>query len=133
MAQTYMSRPYTNFTISRDPSLRREALVRILPASPFLVFFQTYLVAPLIPALAVEFHASTNLLGMLVPAYMLPYGISTLLYGTLSDRDGRKTVIPTLMVMMVLTTAGVTTAGTIQQMLAWRMLGGIATGGIVPI
>src|ERR1700728_3897340 len=35
--------------------------------------------------------------------------------------------------MMVVTTAGVTTAGTIQQMLAWRMLGGIATGGIVPI
>jgi hypothetical protein len=35
-------------------------------------------VAPLVPSLSVEFHASTDLLGMLVPAYMLSYGISTL-------------------------------------------------------
>ena len=121
------------FTISRIPRLQREALLRILSAGAFLVFFQTYLVAPLIPALAVEFHASTNLLGMLVPAYMLPYGISTLFYGPLSDRVGRKPVILTLLVMMVVTTAGVATAGTVHQMLAWRILGGVATGGIVPI
>jgi predicted MFS family arabinose efflux permease len=128
-----MAQTSTNVTISRDPSLRREALLRILSASAFLVFFQSYLVAPLIPALAVEFHASTNLLGMLVPAYMLPYGISTLFYGPLSDRVGRRPVILTLLAMMVVTTAGVATARTVHQMLAWRLLGGIATGGIVPI
>jgi predicted MFS family arabinose efflux permease len=128
-----MAQTYTDLTISREPSLQREALLRILSAAAFLVFFQTYLVAPLIPALAVEFHASTNLLGMLVPAYMLPYGISTLLYGPLSDLVGRKPVILTLLVMMVVTTAGVASAGTAHQMLAWRLLGGIATGGIVPI
>jgi predicted MFS family arabinose efflux permease len=128
-----MAQTYTDLTISCDPSLQREALLRILSAAAFLVFFQTYLVAPLIPALAVEFHTSTNLLGMLVPAYMLPYGISTLFYGPLSDRVGRKPVILTLLVMMVVTTAGVATAGTVHQMLAWRILGGVATGGIVPI
>ena len=128
-----MAQTYTDLTISCDPSLQREALLRILSAAAFLVFFQTYLVAPLIPALAVEFHTSTNLLGMLVPAYMLPYGISTLFYGPLSDRVGRKPVILTLLVMMVVTTVGVTTARSAHQMLAWRLLGGIATGGIVPI
>jgi predicted MFS family arabinose efflux permease len=128
-----MARTYTDLAISCDPSLRREALLRILSAGAFLVCFQSYLVAPLIPALAVEFHASTNLLGMLVPAYMLPYGISTLFYGPLSDRIGRKPVILTLLAMMVVTTAGVATARTAHQMLAWRLLGGIATGGIVPI
>ena len=128
-----MAQTNTDLTISRDPGLPREALLRILSASAFLVFFQAYLVAPLIPALAVELRASTNLLGMLVPAYMLPYGISTLFYGPLSDRVGRKPVILTLLVMMVVTTAGVATARTAHQMLAWRLLGGIATGGIVPI
>src|SRR3984885_9083275 len=128
-----MAQTNTDLTISRDPGLPREALLRILSASAFLVFFQSYLVAPLIPALAVELRASTNLLGMLVPAYMLPYGISTLFYGPLSDRVGRKPVILTLLVMMVVTTAGVATAHTAYQMLAWRLLGGIVTGGIVPI
>ena len=128
-----MAQACINLTTYRDPRPQREALLRILSAAAFLVFFQTYLVAPLIPALAVEFHASTNLMGMLIPAYMLPYGISTLLYGPLSDCFGRKPVILTLLVMMVVTTAGVATASTTHQMLAWRLLGGIATGGIVPI
>src|ERR1700739_5074352 len=64
---------------------------------------------------------------------ILPNGISTLFYGPLSDRVGRKPVILTLLVMMAVTTAGVATARTVHQMLAWRLLGGIATGGIVPI
>jgi predicted MFS family arabinose efflux permease len=128
-----MAQTYTDLAISRDPGLRREALLRILSAGAFLVGFQSYLVAPLIPALAVEFHASTNLLGMLVPAYMLPYGISTLFYGPLSDRIGRKPVILALLVMMVVTTAGVTASRTADQMLLWRLLGGVSTGGIVPI
>jgi predicted MFS family arabinose efflux permease len=128
-----MPQTYIDLTISRDPGLQREALLRILSAAAFLIFFQSYLVAPLIPALATEFHASATLLGMLVPAYMLPYGISTLFYGPLSDRVGRKPVILTLLVMMVVTSAGVATAHTAHQMLAWRLLGGIATGGIVPI
>lgn len=128
-----MAQTYTDLTTSRGPSAQREALLRILSAAAFLVFFQTYLVAPLIPALAVEFHASTNLMGLLVPAYMLPYGISTLFYGPISDRVGRKPVILALLAAMVVTTAGVATAGTAYQMLAWRLLGGIATGGIVPI
>src|SRR3984893_6524445 len=128
-----MAQTFTDSSISHDPRLRHEALLRILSAGAFLVFFQAYLVAPLIPALAVEFHASTNLLGMLVPAYMLPYGISTLFYGPLSDRVGRKPVILTLLAMMVVTIAGVATARTAHQMLAWRLLGGITTGGIAPI
>jgi len=128
-----MARTRIDFTLSRDPGIRSEALLRILSAAAFLVFFQSFLVAPLIPSLAIEFHASTNLLGMLVPAYMLPYGLSTLFYGPLSDRVGRKPVILTLLAMMVVTTAGVATARTAHQMLAWRLLGGIVTGGIVPI
>jgi predicted MFS family arabinose efflux permease len=57
---------------------KRESVLHVMAAASFLVFFQAYLVAPLIPSLSIEFHASTNFLGMLVPAYMLPYGISTL-------------------------------------------------------
>jgi predicted MFS family arabinose efflux permease len=112
---------------------KREAVLHVMAAASFLVFFQAYLVAPLIPSLSVEFHASTDLLGMLVPAYMLPYGISTLFYGPISDRFGRKTVILTLLGLMVVMIAGVATANTVPQMMVWRLLGGAITGGTVPI
>ena len=112
---------------------KREAVLHVMAAAAFLVFFQAYLVAPLIPALSVEFHASTDFLGLLVPAYMLPYGISTLFYGPISDRFGRKPVILTLLGLMVVTMAGVATAHTAVQMMGWRLLGGAITGGTVPI
>ena len=112
---------------------KREAVLHVMAAAAFLVFFQAYLVAPLIPALSVEFHASTDFLGLLVPAYMLPYGISTLFYGPISDRFGSKAVILTLLGLMVVMMAGVATANTVPQMMVWRLLGGAITGGTVPI
>jgi predicted MFS family arabinose efflux permease len=59
-------------------SVVRESLLRVLSAASFLVFFQSYLVAPLVPALATEFHAPLAHLALIVPAYMLPHGFSTL-------------------------------------------------------
>ncbi len=63
-----------------------ERLVRLLAGATFLIFFQAYMVAPLIPRLAAEFGVSGEKIGLVVPAYMLPYGVSTLFYGLLSDR-----------------------------------------------
>lgn len=111
----------------------RDPLLRVLSAAAFLVFFQSYLVAPLVPALAAELHAPLSRMGLLVPAYMLPYGISTLFYGPLSDRLGRRPVILSLLAMMVVTIAGVATAHTANELLAWRVLGGVASGGVIPI
>lgn len=128
-----MSSPELGTGPSGDSDRKREGVLRAMSAAAFIIFFQAYLVAPLIPALSIEFHESTDFLGMLVPAYMLPYGISTLFYGPISDRVGRKPVILSLLGLMVVTIAGVTTAQTAAQMMIWRLLGGIASGGIVPI
>lgn len=116
-----------------EPHAHREAVVRVISAASCLISFQSYLVAPLIPALAAEFHSSTSFLGWLVPAFMLPYGAAALFYGPLSDRFGRKPVILGLLAMMMVTVAGASTAGSAEQLLAWRVLGGIATAGIIPI
>ena len=112
---------------------RREAVLRLLSITTFLVIFQAYLVAPLIPALAKEFNASVDFLGLIVPAYMLPYGICALFYGPFSDRIGRKAVILSLLAMMVLTIGGTATARTAWEMIAWRLACGITSGGVVPI
>ena len=111
----------------------RETILRVMAAASFLIFFQSYLVAPLIPALGREFHTSPGFIGLLVPAYLLPYGFSTLFYGPLSDRIGRRPILLTLLAMVALATAGTATAHSIRQLIIWRIAGGIASGGIIPI
>jgi predicted MFS family arabinose efflux permease len=111
----------------------REWILRVMAAASFLVFFQAYLFAPLIPSLMKEFHASEGFVGLLVPAYMLPYGFSVLFYGPLSDRIGRRRVLIVLLALMVATTAGMATSRSAGQLMAWRILAGAATGGVAPI
>ena len=78
---------YAADTISADT---HERLLWVLSAATFLIFFQAYMVAPLIPRLSSTFLVSDQLIGLIVPAYMIPYGVSTLFYGLLSDRLGRR-------------------------------------------
>jgi predicted MFS family arabinose efflux permease len=111
----------------------REATTRIMSAGAFLIFFQAYLVAPLIPSLASQFHVSEGAIGLLVPAYMLPYGASTLFYGPISDRIGRRPILLAMLGLMAVTAAGAATAASIGQLLVWRVLAGVASGGIIPI
>ena len=111
----------------------REAVVRVLAAAALIIFFQAYLVAPLIPSLANDLHSTQAIIGLLVPAYTLPYGISTLFYGPLSDRVGRRKVLLILMAVFILALLGTATARTGAQLLAWRVVAGLASGGVIPI
>src|SRR5712691_9378303 len=70
----------------RESEDQREHLLRMLSAATFLIFFQAYMVAPLIPRLSTVFGVASQTIGFIVPAYMIPYGVSTLFYGLLSDR-----------------------------------------------
>ena len=47
---------------------RRNQLVRILSAATFLIFFQAYMLAPLLPRLSGEFGISVQAMGLVVPA-----------------------------------------------------------------
>jgi MFS family permease len=67
---------------------QRERLLRMLALATFIIFFQAYMVAPIIPALSVALNASVQAVGVLVPAYLIPYGVATLFYGLLADRVG---------------------------------------------
>jgi predicted MFS family arabinose efflux permease len=108
-------------------------LVRILGAAAFLVMFQAYLVAPLVPALTRSFHTNQSLMGMAIPAFTIPYGLSSLFYGPLSDRFGRKAIILNLLGFLAFSTILLAFSKTAVEFLVLRALIGIATGGIVPI
>jgi len=112
---------------------RRESLLGLLAAATFLVFFQAFMVAPLLPRLAVLFHVSVEQIGLIVPAYLLPYGLATLAYGPLSDRFGRERVIlPSLLAFIVLT-ALTATAWSWSSLFILRLITGLGASGVVPI
>ncbi|GAC1626306.1 MAG: MFS transporter [Nevskia sp.] len=111
----------------------REPLLRLLAAATFVIFFQAYMVAPIIPALSVTFGASVEATGSIVPAYLIPYGVATLIFGFLADRLGVRRVMFASFGAFVLLTAGTATARSIEQLALWRMLTGLGASGVVPL
>jgi predicted MFS family arabinose efflux permease len=112
---------------------QRERLLRVLSAATFLIFFQAYMVAPLIPRLATVFAVSGQTIGLIVPAYMIPYGVSTLFYGLLSDRLGRRRIMVASLLTFVVLTALTATAQSTSQLILWRLATGLGASGVVPL
>ena len=112
---------------------QREGLIQTLAAATFLIFFQAYMVAPLIPCLSHTFRVSEQFIGLMVPAYMIPYGVSTLFYGLLSDRLGRRRIMLGSLAAFILLTLITATARSAPQMLWWRLLTGLGASGVVPL
>ncbi len=116
---------------ARDSAVER--LLRLLAASTFIIFFQAYMVAPLIPRLAREFSASPERVGLAVPAYLIPYGIATLVYGVLSDRVGRRRIMLASLSAFIALTALTATARTADELTAWRLATGVGASAVVPL
>ncbi|CAM5181487.1 sugar efflux transporter [Castellaniella defragrans] len=99
----------------------------------FLVFVQTFMVAPLIPRLAVALDSTIGRVGLAVPAYVIPQALATLGVGPLSDRVGRRRVILAAVLGFLVLTALTATARSDGAFLFWRICTGVCAAGIVPI
>ena len=119
--------------IGREVEDKRERLLHVLSAATFLIFFQAYMVAPLIPLLSAAFVVSGQMIGLIVPAYMIPYGVSTLFYGLLSDRLGRRRIMLASLLAFIVLTALTATAQSASQMILWRLVTGLGASGVVPL
>lgn len=112
---------------------QREQLIWVLSAVTFLIFFQAFMVAPLLPRLANLFGVSIETMGLVIPAYLIPYGLATLAYGPLSDRLGRGRVILGSLVAFILLTAVTAAARSASGMTILRLITGLGASGVVPI
>ncbi len=117
----------------RSEPLAHRRLLLTLSAATFLIFFQAFMVAPLIPLLSEELGASVQRIGWVIPAYMLPYGAATLVYGVLSDRLGRRSLILASLAASVVLLAGTATAQSADQLLAWRAAAAVGASAVVPL
>lgn len=105
----------------------------ILAAATFMIFFQAFMVAPMIPSLARSFAVKPGEVGLIVPGYLIAYGAATLVYGLLADRFGVWRVIIGSLAVFVLLTGLTATATSVGQLLWWRVATGFGAGGVVPM
>lgn len=98
-----------------------------------MIFFQAFMIAPLIPRLSRVFQAPEQLTGLAVPGYMIPYGIGTLAFGLLSDRVGRRRLMLGSLLAFGALTVATATAQSATQFIAWRVATGLGAAGVVPL
>lgn len=102
-------------------------------SAAFLVFTQTFMVAPLIPRLTAVFASSIGWVALAIPAYVVPQALATLWVGPLSDRIGRRAVILGSLLTFIALTALTATANQVGVFIGWRIATGVCAAGIVPI
>src|SRR6266446_5667673 len=112
---------------------RRNRLLWVLCGATFLIFFQAFMVAPLLPRLAQVFSVPIQAIGLIVPAYLIPYGAATLVYGPLSDRLGRRPILSASLAAFVVLTALTATVQSAPALLVLRLLTGLGASGVVPL
>ncbi|QMV68006.1 MFS transporter [Sphingobacterium paramultivorum] len=106
--------------------------VYILSLATFIVFFQGFMVAPLLPLLSEQFGTTTRHVSFIEPSYLLGYGLFTLVYAPLSDRFGRFRIIALCLIIFSVLTLLTAYAHGINQMIFLRLLTGIGAAGIAP-
>lgn len=108
-------------------------LLWVLSTATFLIFFQAFMVAPLIPRLSDDLGVPPRRIGLIVPAYMVAYGVATLVYGVGSDRWGRRRLMVGSLAAFVVLTAATATAQTATQLIVWRLVTGLGAAAVVPL
>lgn len=91
----------------------------------------TDLYLPALPALTEGFSASMHQAQLTLTALLLAFGLSQLVWGPLSDRFGRRPVLLWGMGAYVLASAGCALAASMEMLILWRTLQGIAMGAAV--
>ncbi len=92
----------------------------------------TDLYLPALPALTQGFGASMPQAQLTLTALLLAFGLSQLVWGPVSDRFGRRPVLLVGVAAYVAASIACTLASSIEQLLVWRALQGVAMGaGVV--
>jgi len=104
----------------------------VLAAAIFLAMTVGLMLGPLLVALATAFHTSVAVTGQLTAATALPWGLTALLAGPVSDTYGRRRLLLTGLLLLMLGTLGAAGAWTYGVLVACRCLTGVGAALIAP-
>jgi MFS transporter, DHA1 family, multidrug resistance protein len=88
----------------------------------------TDLYLPALPALTTGFGAPMSQAQLTLTALLLAFGLSQLVWGPLSDRFGRRPILLLGMALFVAASVGSSFSPSMEQLIAWRALQGMAMG-----
>jgi len=99
----------------------------------FCAFLTLFAPQPLLPLLAMAFHASAGAIGFVVTVSTIAVAMAAPLTGVIADRFGRKNVIVPAAFLLAVPTILAGTSTSLGQLLFWRFWQGILTPGIFAV
>lgn len=108
-------------------------LLLILACACFVSGLSIRMTDPLVPTIAASLAAPEAYISLLASAYAVPYALVQPVLGPLGDRIGKTRVIKACLLILTISFALTTVTSTLELMLATRVLGGLAGGGIIPL
>lgn len=131
--------------IARDGAPTVEALIDAAPISRLQIAaivlcvlasvldgFDTQSIAFVAPAISAQWSVSQLEFGFVFSATLLGSVIGSAVFGIMADRIGRRRLIIATTAMFGLFSAACALAANFEQLLAFRFLGGLGMGGLIP-
>jgi predicted MFS family arabinose efflux permease len=113
-------------------ALRPSVLLVFLAAANFLAMTVWLMLGPLLVELATVFHTSVAVTGQLTAATAITWALTAFLAGPVSDIYGRRRMLLTGLMLMVLGTLSAAFAWNFGALLAFRCLTGVGAAMIPP-
>jgi predicted MFS family arabinose efflux permease len=99
----------------------------------FCVFLQLYAPQPLLAMFTRDFAASEARVSLIISAATLAVAIASPFVGMFADAVGRKRVIVPCLFALGLATLGCNFSQSLNQLIFWRLLGGVCMPGVIAV
>jgi predicted MFS family arabinose efflux permease len=108
-------------------------LLLILGLASFVSALSIRIVDPVVPEIARDLGTTAAQVALLASAFSFPYAFGQPILGPLGDAVGKALIIKIGLAILAVTLAVSAIAPTIELLFAARILGGLASGGIIPL
>jgi len=105
----------------------------LLLSGGFIVAADARVAAPLLPAIAGDFHVSIGSAGLTVAFYSLAYALGQVFYGPLGDLVGKVRVIRVVLMIFALSSMLCAAAPSYPALLGLRLVTGLAAAAVIPM
>lgn len=99
----------------------------------FVIGTDLFVVSPLLPPIAGEFHLTASAAGWCTTAFSLLYVISAPMFGSVADRFGRRRVLAANLMGFAIASVLTGSAPDFAWLVVWRGLTGAAAAGVTPL